>query len=354
MLKTTTFLLATIALIIIGAAFFAACGDDDDEPNGANGENTPASGATAGSGDTVELLKVVTTVAPLTNIIKNIGGDRIELTGIVPDGVNSHTFEPAPSDARTMAGADIFIMNGAELEGTSEEIARENLSDASKIYKLADNTLSGDDEATGFLYDFSFPRAEGKPNPHLWMNPQYAADYAALVAEWLGEHDPENTEYYTDNLAAFEDRIDELDAAIREATATVPEQNRKLLTYHDSWAYWARLYGWTVVGAIQPSDFAEPSAQDVANLIDEVKREQIPAVFGSEVFPSSVTEQIASEAGAEYINELSDDAPPGDEDAPEHTYVGMLVFNMRIMIEALGGDAGAFDDFPVENTFQEG
>src|SRR5581483_11260963 len=171
-------------------------------------------------------------------------------------------------------------------------------------------TLSGDDPATGFLYDFSFPREGGNPNPHLWMNPQYAKKYAQLTAGWLAENDPANKANYDENLKAFEAVIDRLDAAIRTATATVPEKNRKLLTYHDSWAYWAREYGWTVIGAIQPSDFSEPSAKDVADLIDEIKQVGVPAVFGSEVFPSPVTEQIARETGAKYVTSLSDDEPP--------------------------------------------
>lgn len=327
------------AMFVAVAAFVAACGDDDDG----------ATGSPSG-----EKLNVVTTVAPLTSIVRNIGGDRIELTGIIPDGVDSHTFEPSPGDAATLAKADIFIMNGAHLEGSSEKIAEENLPDPSKIYKLADNTLSGDDEETGFLYDFSFPRSEGSPNPHLWMNPLYAERYAELTAQWLSENDPANESYYRDNLAAFKARIDELDQDIKTATATVPEANRKLLTYHDSWAYWAREYGFTVIGAIQPSDFSEPSAQDVANLIDQIKDENVPAIFGSEVFPSPVTQQIANETGAKYVTELSDDAPPGDVSAPEHTYFGMLKFDMETMVTALGGDASAFEDFPVENTYKQG
>jgi ABC-type Zn uptake system ZnuABC Zn-binding protein ZnuA len=298
-------------------------------------------------------LKVVTTVAPLTNIVKNIGGTKIDLTGIIPDGVDSHTFEPRPENAKQLAAADIFIMNGAHLEGSSEKVAKENLKDPGKIYKLAENTYTGDDEKAGFLYDFSFPKAGGDPNPHLWMDPKNARTYAELTAKWLDESDPANKQYYDDNLKAFQAAVDKLDAAIRTAAATVPEKNRKLLTYHDSWAYWAREYGWTVIGAIQPSDFAEPSAKDVADLIDQIKKEGVPAVFGSEVFPSPVTEQIARESGAKYVNKLSDDEPPGEADAPEHTYIGMLVFDMREMIPALGGSVAAFDSFPVENTYKK-
>ena len=108
-----------------------------------------------------------------------------------------------------------------------------------------------------------------------------------------------------------------------------------------------------MIGAIQPSDFAEPSAKDVADLIDQIKAEKVPAIFGSEVFPSPVTEQIARESGATFIDELSDDAPPGEVDAPGHTYLGMLVEDMRIMMTALGGSAAAFDNFAVENTYEK-
>jgi manganese/iron transport system substrate-binding protein len=341
--RSTFAAVALLALTVI----LPACGGDSKE-------KTPATTA-AGAGTTAagKKLKVVTTVAPLTNIVKNIGGDKIELQGIIPDGVDSHTFEPRPESAKQLAEADIFIMNGAHLEGTSEKVARENMKDSNKIYKLADGTLQGDDEKAGFLYDFSFPKESGDPNPHLWMNPLYAKKYAQLTAQWLDANDPANKAYYDENLRSFEAAIDKLDAAIRAATATVPEKNRRLLTYHDSWAYWARQYGWTVIGAIQPSDFSEPSAKDVADLIDQIKKEGVPAVFGSEVYPSPVTEQIARETGATFVNKLSDDEPPGDVNAPEHTYVGMLVQDMRDMIPALGGSAAAFDNFPVENTYRK-
>ena len=121
-------------------------------------------------------------------------------------------------------------------------------------------------------------------------------------------------------------------AAVREATDTVPPENRKLLTYHDSFPYFAREYGWDVIGAIQPSDFAEPTAQDVANLIDQVRSEQVPAIFGSEYLPSpEVLEQIAAETGAEYVNDLRDDDLPGENGDPDHSYVGLMVFDFHIV-----------------------
>jgi manganese/iron transport system substrate-binding protein len=334
--------LVIVCLLLVGVVALAC--DDKKDDGGSNPDATPGA----------EKLRVVTTVAPLTSIVLNVGGDCIDLEGVIPDGVDSHTFEPSPGDAVTLSDADIFIMNGAHLEGTTEEIARENLPDSDKIYKLADGTLSGEDEATGFLYDFSFPREGGDPNPHLWMNPPYAKKYAQLIGGWLVENDPDHADYYNANLAAYVAVLDQLDAATRTAVETVPAAQRKLLTYHDAWAYWARNYGWTVIGAIQPSDFSEPSAQEVAGLIDQIRDENVQAVFGSEVYPSPVTEQIANETGATYVTELSDDEPPGDIGAPEHTYVGMVVNDMRAMLPALGGSAAEFDNFPVENSYTVG
>jgi ABC-type Zn uptake system ZnuABC Zn-binding protein ZnuA len=136
------------------------------------------------------------------------------------------------------------------------------------------------------------------------------------------------------------------------ATQTVPENNRRLLTYHDSWAYWAPRYGFEIVGAVQPSDFAEPSAQEVADLIDQVRELQLPAVFGSEVFPSDVLETIADEAGAEFIDDLRDDDLPGAPGDPNHTYLGLVQQNMQIMLPALGGNADALVDFDPGNVFE--
>jgi ABC-type Zn uptake system ZnuABC Zn-binding protein ZnuA len=135
------------------------------------------------------------------------------------------------------------------------------------------------------------------------------------------------------------------------AVATVPPENRKLLTYHDSWAYFAPRYGLTVIGAVQPSDFSEPSPREVARLITQIRKERVPAVFGSEVFPSGVLAQIASEAGAVYVDQLRDDAPPGASGDREHTYVGMMLRNMELMIPALGGDTDALAGIEPDDTF---
>ena len=136
-----------------------------------------------------------------------------------------------------------------------------------------------------------------------------------------------------------------------QTVATIPEQNRKLLTYHDSFAYFAPRYGFQVIGAIQPSDFAEPP-REVTALIDQIRANNTPAIFGSEVFPSTVLEQIGRETGVRYLDTLRDDDPPGVPGSPENTYVGMLQYDVQQMAEALGGSSASIDGLDPTNTFQ--
>ena len=137
--------------------------------------------------------------------------------------------------------------------------------------------------------------------------------------------DPENKAVYEQNAAQFLKKLEALDQAIKEATQTIPQNNRRLLTYHDSWPYFARCYGFQVIGAVQPSDFADPSPREVVRLIEQIRKEKVPAVFGWEVFPSPVLEQIAREAKSRYIDKLRDDELPGKPGDPEHSYVVMSV-----------------------------
>ena len=152
------------------------------------------------------------------------------------------------------------------------------------------------------------------------------------------------------NEEAFAARIDKLDAAVRSVTQTVPPGNRKLLTYHDSFPYFAREYGWKIIGAIQPADFAEPTPREVAQLIDQIKREKVPAIFGSEVFPSPVLAQIGKETGVRYVDVLRDDDLPGKPGDPQHSWVGLLRFDFVTMVESLGGDASALKAFDARDV----
>lgn len=286
--------------------------------------------------------KIVTTVSPITNIVQNIGGTHINVTGIVPDGIDSHTFEPIPSDIKILQMADMIIMNGLDLELPTLKLAEKVKKAETPILQLGNRTLKEED----WQYDFSFPREHGHPNPHLWLNIELVLRYAEIIKENLVALDPVHKASYQENAAAYLAKLKKLDHAIFKCVATIPKNNRNLVTYHDSFAYFAPRYGMTVIAAIQPSDFSEPRPQEVINIIKQIKETGVPAIFGSEVFPSKVMEQIAREANVKFIDQLSDDELPV---FPNNSFIGMMVHNMIIMTEALGGNPNCMVNIDTSN-----
>ena len=353
--RSTRAVAAPIAVTLVFACVAGACAPANGGPGGPGGSvgsvGSAGAGTSLGWSDTLtggpDKLDVATTVAPISSIARNMGGDRIRLRGLIPDGTNSHTFEPAPSDAQTLASADLIVVNGLHLEQPTVELAAASKRPETPIRQLADETITKDH----WLFDFSFPASAGDPNPHLWMDVQYATRYAELLRDWFSQADPPNAATYVANFTAYKSRLDQLDAMIRKGVASVPEGDRKLLTYHDSWAYWAREYGFTVIGAVQASDFSDPSPQEVARLIQQIRTEHVPAVFGSEVFPSPVLEQIARESGATFVDKLRDDEPPGPIGSAGHTYLGMMKSDMQVIVGALRGDPSIFDPLDPTDTF---
>lgn len=289
-------------------------------------------------------LQVVTTVAPLTSIAATIGGDRVDVTGLVPEGTNSHTFEPPPSAAEVLSKADLVIVNGLKLEDPTAELAEENKKDGAAIVALGDRVLPREE----WIFDFSFPEKDGKPNPHLWTNPRHAIRYAEVIRDEYAARDPEGKAAYEASYAAFAEGANALAEAMRFDGKTV--ERRELLTYHDGYAYFARDFGWTALGAIQPSSFEEPSPREVAALIDQIKARKVPAIFGSEVFPSTVLAQLGNATGARYVDTLRDDDLPGKPGDPEHSWLGLMRQNFVTMVEALGGEAFGLKAVPLPTT----
>jgi ABC-type Zn uptake system ZnuABC Zn-binding protein ZnuA len=338
-----------VAAAILAVAIIGGCSSTSGSDATAGGDIQGDALAECLSGQTIpagSTLNISTTVAPITSMVANVTGGLAQITGIVPEGTNSHTFEPSPSVAATLAGTDVLFANGLVLEEPTKELADSNLPKSAALCELGTAVLPVDD----YIYDFSFPEDGGKPNPHLWTDPKLAIKYVALIRDVLVKMDPENAASYTANAAAYTVKLDELDAAVRTASATLPAEDRRLLTYHDAYAYFAADYGWVVVGAIQPSDFDEPTAREVGDLINQVKDSKVKAIFGSEVFPSAVLEQIGRETGVSYVDVLRDDDLLGEPGDADHSFLGLMQFDYVTMIEALGGDATALRNLDITDV----
>ena len=306
--------------------------------------STGSSDNSSASGDDRPL--IATTVSPITSIAASIAGDRARIEGIVPEGTNSHTFEPSPQVAKLLSTADLILVNGLKLEDPTLKLAESNKKESTQIVELGTTVLPESD----YIYDFSFPKEEGKPNPHLWTDPGYAIKYAGVIRDELSKLDPENASYYADNFVAFEQQATALAQAVAADQLSVPNGNLKLLTYHDAYAYFAKDFGWTVIGAVQPSSFSDPAPSEVARLIDQVKSEKVTTIFGSEVFPSAVLAEVGRATGARYEDSLRDDDLPGAPGEAEHSWLGLMKYNYRTMISGLGGMPTQLDAITITPT----
>jgi len=283
--------------------------------------------------DSAGKLLVATTVSPITSIVSQIAGDRVVVQGIVPEGVNSHTFEPPPSTAKLLSKADLIFVNGLKLEDPTKDMAQANMKPDARIVELGNQSIAKSE----WIFDFSFPEEDGKPNPHLWTDPLYAIKYAKTVREALIVADPDGKSLYEENYANFEQAATLVSDSLKSDQKSLPSSRRTLLTYHDAYAYFSRDYDWNVIGAIQPSNFEDPTPKEIARLINQVRTLKVEAIFGSEVFPSKVLEEIGNETGVRYVDTLRDDDLLGEPGQPEHSWQALMRSNYVTMIEALGG-----------------
>ena len=300
------------------------------------------------------VLHVVATVAPVADLVAQVGGDRVAVDTLVPSGADAHSYEPRPSDVITLAGADAYLGIGLDLNGGALRMAEEHLPSGSPLVLLGETALGEGDLVFDHTHDHGRSHGDDDhghshgddddglgPNPHVWTSLVNTRGLVSGIAAALSELDPDGASVYAANADGFLDELDALDVAVREAVGTIPADHRTLVTYHDAWTYFARDYGLDYATAVQPADFSDPSASEVRAVIDLVREQQVPAVFGSQEFPTPVLEAIAEETGARYVDDLSDDVLPGEPGESEHTYLGLMRRNARAIVDGLGGDPSA-------------
>ncbi len=276
-------------------------------------------------------VRVVTTTSMIADLAREIGGDRVEVEGLMGPGVDPHLYRPRESDVARLVGADIVLFNGLELEGKMgevlEQIERRGIVAAPVAEVLSPDVL------------LAPPEFSGNPDPHVWMDVALWRQVAAAVADALTDLDPTHAETYTENLDAYQFRLDRLDAYVRERVEQVPESLRVLVTAHDAFNYFGRAYDFEVRGLQGISTATEAGTADVRDLAAYVAERRIPALFvESSVSPRNIqaVRQAVRARGFEVQigGNLFSDAL-GDADTPEGTYEGMIRHNVDTIVLAL-------------------
>jgi zinc/manganese transport system substrate-binding protein len=309
--------LIAVAAVVGLAALLMACGDDG-----------------GGSNTTEGKLSVVATTVQIEALAREVGGDLIDLHGVVPAGADAHEFEPTASDLAAIEDADVILRHGIELDdwldGTLSAARDADVTVVTSGIELHEGEAHQEEEEGGEEEEH-----EGQ-DPHVWHDPANAKIMVQNIAAALAAADPPNGEAYEANSTAYQQTLDETKQQVQAIIDEIPAANRKLVTNHDAFGYFARAFGLEVVGAVIPSlsTEAEPSASDTAALLDTIDAEGVRAIFAESSVNPALARTLASDAGILIVDDLYGDSL-GEEGSGAETLDGMLLFNARKIAEAL-------------------
>lgn len=312
-------------MVVLGTVFasiLAACGGEDGGPGGGP-------------------VRVVATYSILGDLVRNVGGEEVEVTTLVgPDG-DAHTFEPAPSDNAELAGADVVFENGLGFETWLDDLYGSSGSEAERVVVtggIKTIPIAGEEHGRekGPGEHTEGEGEHGEKDPHVWHDPTKAIRMVESIREALVGADPENADAYRQNAGEYISELRALDEYARGRVKTIPEENRILFTSHDTFRYFADHYGFEVDTALASAstEAGDPSAGETAELVGKIEASGVPAIFAENVSDSSVMENIASEAGVELAPALYTDALGGPA-SDGATYEQMMRYNVSTMAEAL-------------------
>ena len=290
--------------------------------------------------DAADKLRVVATFSILGDMVQEIGGDHVAVATLVGPNGDAHVYEPTPGDAKELSAAKLLIVNGLDFETWMPRLFdasgfKGTMVVASKgvTPRLFDE---GQDEKVDPAEPASDDHAHGHLDPHAWQNLANGVIYVRNVEAGLVEADPDHATDYRQAAAAYIEQLDKLNDQVQARFAKIPRDQRKIVTSHDAFGYFGDTYGLTLIAPVGMSTEAEASAADVAKIIDQIRQEQIRAVFVENISNAKLMSQISDETGAVVGGELFSDAlsPP---DGPAPNYVKMFEWNADQLTRALAG-----------------
>lgn len=285
---------------------------------------TPSESQSQGDGKP----QVVATSTIIADLAEEIGGEEINLTGILQPGADPHVYEPVPADSRVLEKADLILYNGYNLEPGIIKLMN---AAGGKARKLAVGEV---------VKSLKLEKSKGEivPDPHIWGSAENAISMVNAIRDSLIDLSPEDKEKFTKNAAKLTKELEQLNIWIKQQIQTIPPEKRRLITTHDAFQYYANTYGMEIVGTlIGISTEEQPSAQTVKQLVDTIKKIGVPAIFAETTINPALIQTVAQEAGVKLSpNPLYSDSI-GAKGSDGDTYIKMMAANTRSIVEALGG-----------------
>jgi zinc/manganese transport system substrate-binding protein len=266
-----------------------------------------------------EGLNVIASFSILADFVRNVGGNRINLTTLVGADGDVHVYTPAPADAKRVAQAKLVIVNGLGLEGWLPRLVQSSGSKARVV------------TASAGIVPLKLGSAA---DPHAWQSVPNAKVYVTDIANALSAAAPDDADVFRAQAKAYLERLDTLDREIREAIARIPPERRKVISTHDAFGYFSAEYGVQFVAPLGVSTETEPSARDIAAIIGQIRAQRIPAVFLENISDDRLIRRIAAETGAKVGGTLISDSLTGEK-GPAPTYIDMVRHNIKTLTSAL-------------------
>lgn len=326
----------TAGILSLGLILSACTGSSD--PNGGTDQPTDGPTETNAPGGTDpdpedEVIQVVATTTMLADLAREIGGDRVDVTGLMGPGIDPHLYQPSAGDVNVMQGADIVVYNGLDLEGRMSDIFAnlDNMTDGPYVVSVEDHIDHSkllDWEDDNGIYD-----------PHVWFDVTLWSDVAVIVADGFSEADPENESLYQANLESYQIELDEADTYIRERAEELEPQQRVLVTAHDAFQYFGHAYGFEVHGLQGLSTESEAGTADISEMADLIVDLEVKAIFIESSVPTRTIEALQDAVvsrgfDVEIGGELYSDSL-GDEEAGTESYIETVKANIDTIVDAL-------------------
>jgi zinc/manganese transport system substrate-binding protein len=272
-----------------------------------------------------ERIKIIATFSILADLTKNVGGDRVDVDALVGPNGDAHVYAPAPADAKKVADAKVVIANGLGFEGWIARLVKASGTKAPIV--IASKGVKARKAEGG--HD-----GHGGSDPHAWQSVANVKIYVTSIRDALAAADPAGKAAYEANAGAYLAKLDALDQDIRNAVAKIPAERRRIITTHDAFGYFKDAYGIDFIAPQGVSTESEASAKDVAKIINQIKKQKIPAIFVENVSDPRLLKRISEETGAKIGGTLYSDALTDDK-GPAPTYIDMMRHNVETLAAAL-------------------